>query len=268
MLLGLPSECILNILKHVGVADVIATGGCCRVLQTIIKDDKFWQDLSEAKWGQAVTQLKPLAEICTLAHEEPTPAVGQADFNESLSWFTYASKRMCLKSIRSSPLSLIQEDYPDPWQHIICCVLCSRTSGSARIRSTIAAFFSTFPTPTTVLEADVADITAVIHPLGLQPTRLAAVKAVSHDFLATDWQEPSQFKGCGKFVADSWKVFCKGHRVSRGIHDVKLTQYLAWVNRWDAQEQGGCHDHKPQAQVRQQHHTEQKPGSHNTEART
>eukprot|EP00878_Enallax_costatus_P028967 GHUV01031336.1.p1 GENE.GHUV01031336.1~~GHUV01031336.1.p1 ORF type:complete len:157 (+),score=19.82 GHUV01031336.1:396-866(+) len=117
---------------------------------------------------------------------------------------------------RSSPLSLIQEDYPDPWQHIICCVLCSRTSGSARIRSTIAAFFSTFPTPTTVLEADVADITAVIHPLGLQPTRLAAVKAVSHDFLATDWQEPSQFKGCGKFVADSWKVFCKGHRVSRG----------------------------------------------------
>jgi hypothetical protein len=55
---------------------------------------------------------------------------------------------------RPSPLNLLQESYPDPWQHIICCVLCSRTSGSELIRTAIAAFFQALPTPTAVLEAD------------------------------------------------------------------------------------------------------------------
>lgn len=106
--------------------------------------------------------------------------------------------------------------HADPWQHIVCCVLCSRTSGSDSIRSAIADFFSLFPSPTAVLEADDAAIKAVIHPLGLQLDRLAAVRAVARDFLATDWQEPAQFKGCGKFVTDSWRIFCKGSRVAKG----------------------------------------------------
>jgi hypothetical protein len=82
-----------------------------------------------------------------------------------------------------------------------------------------------------VLEADDDVIKAVIHPLGLQPTRLAAVRAVSRDFLATDWQEPAQFKGCGKFVTDSWRIFCKGDKETKGVDDIKLKQYLAWVSR-------------------------------------
>jgi len=53
-----------------------------------------------------------------------------------------------------SPLNLLQETYPDPWQHIICCVLCSRTSGSDLIRMAISAFFDALPTPTAVLQAD------------------------------------------------------------------------------------------------------------------
>lgn len=95
-------------------------------------------------------------------------------------------------------------------------MLCSRTSGSDTIRSAIAHFFTLFPTPTDVLEADDDTIKEVIHPLGLQPTRLAAVRAVARDFLATDWQEPAQFKGCGKFVTDSWRIFCKGSRETKG----------------------------------------------------
>jgi hypothetical protein len=59
-----------------------------------------------------------------------------------------------LLACRSSPLNLLQESYPDPWQHIICCVLCSRTSGSQLIRTAIASFFQALPTPTAVLEAD------------------------------------------------------------------------------------------------------------------
>jgi hypothetical protein len=60
---------------------------------------------------------------------------------------------LALLSCRHSPLNLLQESYPDPWQHIICCVLCSRTSGSELIRTAIAAFFVALPTPTAVLAA-------------------------------------------------------------------------------------------------------------------
>lgn len=56
-------------------------------------------------------------------------------------------------SLSRSPLNLLQESYPDPYQHIVCCVLCSRTSGSGVISAAVAAFFDALPTPSAVLEA-------------------------------------------------------------------------------------------------------------------
>lgn len=188
------------------------------------------------------------------------------------SWFHV----LLLLAARPSPLGLLQEMYPDPWQHILCCVLCSRTSGSSSIRRCVAGFFDAFPTPTACLQASDAAMSAVIHPLGLTQARLAAVRAVSkvkachvdavcmpvclavtgrfllrqahtvfanlqkdifppmphstditsrccavltllpQGFLATDWEVPSEFRGCGKFVTDSWRIFCKGCRDPKG----------------------------------------------------
>jgi hypothetical protein len=34
----------------------------------------------------------------------------------------------------------------------------------------------------------------LLHPLGLQASRMAAVKSVSHNFLATAWQTPAEFQ--------------------------------------------------------------------------
>lgn len=111
---------------------------------------------------------------------------------------------------------------------VTCTVHCSRTTGSAVIRNTITSFLAVFPNPTAVLQASDAAITDLIHPLGLQPSRLAAVKGVSHAFLATDWQDPLEFHGCGKFVADSWRIFCIGVRSKsseccRGCCDKQLS---------------------------------------------
>jgi len=61
-----------------------------------------------------------------------------------------------------------------------------------------------------VLLADPADIVTVIHPLGLQPSRLTAGRSVSRGFLGTDWTSPAEFHGCGRFVTDSWMIFCRG----------------------------------------------------------
>ncbi|KAF6261006.1 hypothetical protein COO60DRAFT_832409 [Scenedesmus sp. NREL 46B-D3] len=268
MLLDLPSECVLRVLKEMPVADVVSFGCSCSVLQALVADDAFWRDLAEAKWGSVVHQLKPLADadaqqrrsntnsnaaVCQLSDQAEqyavvcagTPAAAPAPAAPAAagqgtgpggSWQLYCCKRMCLKTIRASPLCLLQECYPDPWMHITCCVLCSRTSGSATIRECIARFFEAFPSPTACLRGCPQAMAALLHPLGLTQARTAAVAAVSQGFLGTDWQQPSDFKGCGKFVTDSWRVFCKGTRDARGVDDAKLKQYITWALR---QQQAG-----------------------------
>ncbi|WIA08716.1 hypothetical protein OEZ85_008140 [Tetradesmus obliquus] len=259
MLLELPSECVLTVLKQLPVTDVVSTGCSCSALRALVADDGFWRDLAEAKWGSAVHELKPLADAdaqqrlssdnstaaaCQTSEQVEqatagTPAAAAAaagrGSSNSSSWQHYCCKRMSLKTIRSSPLSLLQEAYPDPWMHITCCVLCSRTSGSATIRSCIARFFQAFPSPSACLQGCPQAMAALLHPLGLTQARLAA------GFLGTDWQDPSEFKGCGKFVSDSWRIFCKGVEEAKGIEDAKLKQYLAWVVRQQqaASEQAG-----------------------------
>jgi hypothetical protein len=141
-------------------------------------------------------------------------------------------------------LHLGQERYADPWQHITCCVLCSRTSGGSTIHNAIAEFFANLPTPTAVLAApgacmlvlrgvhaalassacvsarDTARLATralrpptptlptaaaprapaddallqLLHPLGLQASRLSAVTSIAHAFLATDFTDPAEFR--------------------------------------------------------------------------
>lgn len=142
---------------------------------------------------------------------------------------------MNLTAAPKSPLDLGQEQFPDPWSHLVCCILCSRTTGGPVIRSTIKHFISCWPTPSAVLAAAEGDLAAAINPLGLQLNRIKALKSMSHDFLANDWQLPSEFSGCGKFTSDSWRIFCRGHRSLEDVEDKNLRRYLHWLLNNDIQ---------------------------------
>jgi hypothetical protein len=50
----------------------------------------------------------------------------------------------------------------------------------------------------------------------LKLLRLLLLLLLLQGFLGSDWQDPSEFKGCGKFVADSWRILCKGTRDVKG----------------------------------------------------
>lgn len=126
------------------------------------QDDSLWRTLAERKWGHRATEL-------------PTVPPG--------GWRAWVQHRTNLVSLPPSPLHLIQEAYPDPWQHIACCVLCSRTSGGPAVRQAIAALLQRLPSPSAVLDAEEADVRELLHPLGLQDTRFAALRALSRDFL-------------------------------------------------------------------------------------
>ena len=84
-----------------------------------------------------------------------------------------------------SPLDLMQEYYAhDAWRLLISCVLMSRVSSHNTKSVAIAAFFSTWPTPSAALAAAPEALQAVMHPLGLFPNRLQSIVAVSERFLS------------------------------------------------------------------------------------
>lgn len=69
---------------------------------------------------------------------------------------------------------------------------------------------------------------AVVHPLGLPAARLGAVTGLASGFLATDWQDPAEFKGFGAFSSDSFHIFCRGRLAPGGVDDRSLLRYLRW----------------------------------------
>ncbi|KAL4432866.1 hypothetical protein ABPG77_008192 [Micractinium sp. CCAP 211/92] len=200
-------DVLLRVLGHVACRDVLALACTCRELARMMRDDEVWRELAEHKWGPAVRQM---------ARVQP----GQ--------WAAWVKHRLGASSSPLSPLDLVQEHYPDPYQHLVACVLCSRTTGGPAVRHAIQLFLELYPTPSEVLAARQSSMLEVMHPLGLPETRLAAVTGIARDFLATDWQDPSEFKHCGKFVSDSWRIFCRGHRSLRDVEDRNLQRWLRW----------------------------------------
>ncbi|CAL5229426.1 g12748 [Coccomyxa viridis] len=123
---------------------------------------------------------------------------------------------------------------PETWfafcQHRMCVKQHSRTTGGPTIRNAILGFLEAFPDPSAVLEASNKELEVVIGPLGLQEVRRKALQRMSHDFFATAWKEPSEFHGCGKFAADSWRIFCRGQTSPKDVEDAMLKRYLRWLS--------------------------------------
>lgn len=61
----------------------------------------------------------------------------------------------------------------------------------------------------------------------------------SQDLCMQEWEDPVEFYGCGKFTSDSWRIFCRGVKASKGVEDATLLRYLRWLNT------GSLKDPKP-----------------------
>ena len=45
-----------------------------------------------------------------------------------------------------------------------------------------------------------------------------------------DWEDPSEFYGCGAFARDSWAIFCRGEGSTiKGVQDIALKRYIRWL---------------------------------------
>ncbi|CAL8465066.1 g4601 [Coccomyxa elongata] len=210
---SLPLETCLVIFAKLDVNSLINMAATCRGMRVVAKENSLWKQIAAAKWGREALAL------C-----EKNVASNQ------ITWFEFCKHRLCLLRSPRSPLNLVQEVYIDPWQHIVSCLLCSRTSGSERVRCTISFFLYHCQDASYILLADDEELQSLIEPLGLQETRIRAVKQMTVAFFEKDWKDPSEFYGCGKFTSDSWRIFCRGERSSKGVEDATLLRYLRWRN--------------------------------------
>ena len=251
-LLALPLDCALLVCRQLAMRDLLALECCSRAHWQLLQvrgaecgwgaaaapaatatrrslahshttqDDAVWQQLARSKWGERVPQL--------------------AAWVEPGGWRAFAVQRLASASPAApSPLDLIQELYTDPWQHLVVCLSCSRTTGGPAVREAIAALLARWPTPSALLGAPQAHLLEALHAVGLQAIRLAALTAMSRDFLATAWEDPTAFKGCGRFCADSWRIFCRGHRSLAGVEDANLQRYLRWLVKGEVGEKRQRH---------------------------
>ncbi|BDA50661.1 probable methyl-CpG-binding domain protein 4 [Coccomyxa sp. Obi] len=212
-LFSLPLETCLVIFAKLDVESLLNMAATCRGMRSVAKEDTLWKQVAAAEWGREALEL---CEKNVSSHQ--------------VTWFDFCRHRMCRRRIPWSPLHLVQERYNDPWQHIVCCLLCSRTSGNERVRCTISFFLHHCQYASYVLVADDEELQSLIEPLGLQETRIRAVKQMTVAFFEKDWKDPSEFYGCGKFTSDSWRIFCRGERSSKGVADATLLRYLRWRN--------------------------------------
>jgi hypothetical protein len=220
-LLNLPRDAQVQLLQHLDPRDWLSLALSCKHLAQLVKDDELWKALALKTWG---------------------PAVETLSVSPQTTWHAYCRHRLpCVGSPPSStvsPLNLIQELYPDPFRLIASCIMCSRTSGGSIVRDVVAAVFATWPTPSELMAARESELAAVIYPLGLPAVRVRALRELSRDFLVLNWEDPSAFYGCGRFVSDSWRIFCRGHRSVHDVDDVNLKRYLRWLTKEPQEEDG------------------------------
>jgi hypothetical protein len=56
-----------------------------------------------------------------------------AEQSVSENWMEYCQSRMSFRTVANSPFRLVQEKYTDPWQHLVCCLTCTRCCESSTL---------------------------------------------------------------------------------------------------------------------------------------
>jgi hypothetical protein len=120
-------------------------------------------------------------------------------------------------------------------------------------------FFRQYSSPLDASEADPEDIAELIRPLGtfcycqsltspglhnkravyiqqMSAAFLEYVPLLSRPYCCSPWQYPIEFKGIGKYVNDSYKIFCCGEWETTEPNDHMLNRYHRWITKKEKKE--------------------------------
>ena len=106
---------------------------------------------------------------------------------------------------------LLQEIYiDDVWKMMICCIFLNQTNRK-QVDKIRLEFFNKYPSPKSVINANVEEIKELISVLGFKNKRTNTIVRFSKEYLSEDWNEPWELYGIGKYGQNSWQMFVKGN---------------------------------------------------------
>lgn len=127
-----------------------------------------------------------------------------------------------------SPYNLLQEIYNEhPWKMLVCCIMLNCTSRK-QVDQVREEFFTEYPTAEEAARANPEEMAKIISLLGFKNKRANTIIRFSKEWIESDWTEPIELYGIGKYGQDSWEIFQKGN-LNVSPNDGVLNTYLDWA---------------------------------------
>jgi len=122
-------------------------------------------------------------------------------------------------------MALIQQEFQsDPFKMLIGCIMLNQTSNK-NVRQVIYTFFDRWPTPQSIINANVQDIIEHIRPLGFYNVRARRIQRFAHEYITKPFKSASELYGIGKYANDSYEIFINGN-LNVNPTDKILIKYL------------------------------------------
>ena len=129
-----------------------------------------------------------------------------------------------------SPFDLLQERFwPDEWKILVVCLMLNQTSRK-QVEPMIHDFFSRFPTPESIVDAEDAEVLKFISSLGLKNRRLKTLKRFSEEFVTKSWKDARELYGIGKYADDTYRIFIRGEWTNIQPDDHALVDYWNYLH--------------------------------------
>jgi methyl-CpG-binding domain protein 4 len=122
-------------------------------------------------------------------------------------------------------MALIQQEFRhDPFKMLIGCIMLNQTSNK-NVRQVIYTFFDRWPTPQSIINANVQDIIEHIRPLGFYNMRARRIQRFAHEYITKPFKSACELHGIGKYANDSYEIFINGN-LNVNPTDKILLKYL------------------------------------------
>jgi len=131
-----------------------------------------------------------------------------------------------------SPLNLVEETlFHSPHRLLVATILLNKQRAT-RMAPLMHRLFARWPTAKALAQADVAELSELLRPLGLQHQRANRIVAMSAAWVACDGDvgdSASRLPGIGQYGADAFALFCTPNWRSVRPKDIELSKYVRWL---------------------------------------
>jgi len=109
-------------------------------------------------------------------------------------------------------MAIIQQEFQhDPWKMLVGCIMLNQTNNK-QVRQVIYDFFRSYPTPQSITQESIPDITERLRPLGFYNRRAQSILRFSYEYINKEFEHITDLYGIGKYASDSYEIFIKKNK--------------------------------------------------------